>query len=120
MILQGTFRALASLNLQVIKHYALCWQFVPLFHNRRGAYWHEKLSISHLMQLTGLPLLVNYPVINLDSRDQRPPIRIETTPDLRNTNPVSANVEAHHRLRRHRFLRMASPTRRSHDPRRIA
>src|SRR5579862_8448606 len=53
----------------------------------------RKAEYIPLIQLTGSPLLVNYPVINPDSRDRSHPIRTAT-----NSGGEDANVEAHCRL----------------------
>jgi len=73
VILRCDLRSLTPLDHWVNKLYARNEHFVPAFHDARHAYWHEKLSISHWMRLTGSPFLVNYPVdylvIYTDSRD---------------------------------------------------
>ncbi len=110
MILRGDLRSLAPLDHWVNKLYARYEHFVPAFHNTKPAYWHEKLSISHWMRLTGSPLLVNYsviyPVFQTGSRDRPSTDRVATKSD----------VETYSRLRRNRLPRMANPARRIHHP----
>jgi hypothetical protein len=63
LILRGVFRSLAPLDHWVNKLYACREHFVPSFRHDTHMDWHENLSISHPMQLTGSPFLVNYSVV---------------------------------------------------------
>ena len=56
------FVSLLHMTIGSLNNYERYEHFVPSFYSGTHAYWHEKLSISQGVGLTGSPLLVNYSV----------------------------------------------------------